>query len=218
VEQFGRTFTGIPDTDTMQSTPIAPNAAMKGSRYTVLMGSQPDQKAYATNFQGGVFTYFFLEGLQDSSKDTNRDDWVSAEEAFRYAGPKTEYYLTSRQNPRMYDGDPSHDILLAGESDTDPTPIGTISLTSTPSGATVYLDGVNKGVTPVMLTGIPSGNHQVKLTKSDYQDYTIDVIVTTGTTTYVSATLSLTPTPTARISGNRLIRRGISSRTPVWRR
>ena len=215
MEQFGRTFTGIQETSPIQSDTISPNPALKGSRYTVMMAAQSNQDSYATNVHGGVLTYYLLQGLRSSSTDTNMDDWVSAEEAFRYAAPKTVSTvssLQSTQTPRMYDGDTSHDILLAGESGQ-----GTISLTSTPSGATVYLDSVYKGVTPVMLTGIPSGDHQIRLTKSGYQDYTTNVIVTTGITKYVSPTLSLTPTPTPTTSGGRRFSRGVSTRIPVRR-
>src|SRR3989344_4321231 len=50
---------------------------------------------------------------------------------------------------------------------------GTLKVSSTPTGANVYVDGVLKGVTP--LTGYLSvtlnvGNHQLKLTKTGYND------------------------------------------------
>ncbi len=77
MEQFGRTFTGIPDTRTIQSATITPNAAIKGSRYTVLMASKSNEDSFATNIHGGVFTYYLLQGLQRSSTDTNMDEWVS---------------------------------------------------------------------------------------------------------------------------------------------
>jgi hypothetical protein len=215
IEQFGRTFTGIQDTSPIQSDTFSPNPALKGSRYTVMMAALSNQDSYATNVHGGILTYYLLQGLRSSSTDTNMDDWVSAEEAFRYAAPKAVSTASSfqyTQTPRMYDGDTSHDILLAGESGQ-----GTISLTSTPSGATVYLDSVYKGVTPVTLTGIPSGDHQIKLTLSNYQDYTTNVIVTAGTTKYITAPLSQTSGDSWGRSGGRSFSRGVSTRIPIRR-
>ncbi|KQC03989.1 MAG: hypothetical protein APR53_04245 [Methanoculleus sp. SDB] len=66
---------------------------------------------------------------------------------------------------------------------------GSISVSSSPTGATIYLDGVNKGTTPATLTGISPGTHTVKLTKSGYYDYTKTVTVVAGQTTAMSATL-----------------------------
>jgi len=220
MEQFGRTFTGIQDTSTIQSDTISPNPALKGSRYTVLMATQSsNQDSYATNIHGGVLTYYLLEGLRSSWTDTNLDDWVSAEEAFRYAAPKTVSTvssLKSTQSPRMYDGDPSHDILLAGESVTTP-----IFLTSTPSGAMVYLDGIYAGVTPVRLDVDTSGTYQIKFTKSGYQDYTTNVYVTAGTPKSLSPTLSLITSPTPSTSwgrsGSRSFSRSGSTRITIRR-
>jgi uncharacterized caspase-like protein len=52
----------------------------------------------------GIFTYYFVEGLEGSA-DINQDNWVSAEEAFEYAKPRTTLEW-SRQHPQMYDGVP----------------------------------------------------------------------------------------------------------------
>jgi len=59
-------------------------------------------------------------------------------------------------------------------------------------GATVYVDGVNQGITPTTLAEVSIGIHQIKMTKSGYQDYTTSVTVTSGTTSFVSASLSQT--------------------------
>ena len=40
------------------------------------------------------------------SCDTNRDGWVSAEEAFRYARLQILWYLSHKVHPQMYDGYP----------------------------------------------------------------------------------------------------------------
>ncbi|MCX6698413.1 MAG: PEGA domain-containing protein, partial [Methanomicrobiales archaeon] len=67
---------------------------------------------------------------------------------------------------------------------------GSINAQSTPSGATIVLDGMNKGTTPATLTGISAGSHTVVLKKNGYTDYTTSVSVIEGKTASVSATLT----------------------------
>jgi hypothetical protein len=66
---------------------------------------------------------------------------------------------------------------------------GTVSVSSTPQGARVYLDGVERGTTPVTITGVPAGIHLLRVTKSGYEDYSAGVFVRSGQTATVSITL-----------------------------
>jgi hypothetical protein len=66
---------------------------------------------------------------------------------------------------------------------------GTLSITSSPTGATVYVDGVSKGATSKTLSGVSAGTHTVRVVKSGYQEYSETVRVTAGRTTTVSASL-----------------------------
>lgn len=75
------------------------------------------------------------------------------------------------------------------------TPIyGKISVTSSPSGAVLYLDGLSKGTTPITVTSVTPGTHTVDLTLTSYQDYHTTVTVTAGQIATLTATL--TPIPT----------------------
>jgi len=94
------------------------------------------------------------------------------------------------------------------------TGTGTLFVTSYPSGADVYLDGEWKGVATfygsilddgtndaLILTSIPSGPHQLKVTKEGFPDYITRVTVTGGETTHVYVNLvqippDPNPTPT----------------------
>jgi len=68
---------------------------------------------------------------------------------------------------------------------------GAISVSSSPTGAKVYLDGSDTGqTTNCTLSNISSGNHTIKLTKEGYQDYQQSVAVSGGQTATVTATLS----------------------------
>jgi len=76
------------------------------------------------------------------------------------------------------------------------TPIqttGSISVSSSPSGANIGLDGQWWGMlrtTPDMITNVPHGHHTLELTLDGYRDWYSNVQVTPGETKYVHATLA----------------------------
>ncbi|QYZ78978.1 PEGA domain-containing protein [Methanofollis formosanus] len=72
---------------------------------------------------------------------------------------------------------------------------GSIYVTSSPSGAKVYLDGTYEGKTPRTITGISEGRHYIELEEAGYQEWTGPVTVVAGQQTYVSATLNSNPKP-----------------------
>ena len=71
--------------------------------------------------------------------------------------------------------------------------VGNISVNSTPSGATVYFDTVNKGMTPIVIENIISGSHTIVIQKAGYRNYTIPVNVMNNQTATVSANLTAAP-------------------------
>lgn len=79
---------------------------------------------------------------------------------------------------------------------------GSIIVSSDPSGANVYLDGIYKGTSPLTIDGVALGDHKIKLTRNGYTDETISIIVKTGTYEKVSKTLKLVPiaaTPSVKV-------------------
>lgn len=89
--------------------------ALDQSRRFVIASARSNQSAFETNeLNGGVFTYYLVQGLMDPSADTNGDGYVSAEEVFNYAAGRTDSYvydITERefhQNPQRVDGVPGH--------------------------------------------------------------------------------------------------------------
>ena len=68
---------------------------------------------------------------------------------------------------------------------------GTISISSAPSSANIYLDGTFKGTTPLTIPNVPIGSHTIKLTKSGYNDVSKTVTVSSGRTTTVSESLNV---------------------------
>nr|QNO51334.1 hypothetical protein HDBBLJII_00031 [Methanosarcinales archaeon ANME-1 ERB6] len=64
-----------------------------------------------------------------------------------------------------------------------------IYVASSPSGASVYLDGSYEGKTPKTITGVSAGSHTIKLSKSGYKDYTRTTSVKAGKRTIIKANL-----------------------------
>ena len=72
---------------------------------------------------------------------------------------------------------------------TPPTYYGRIIVTSQPQGAKVYLDNVYRGTTPLNLDRVTAGQHQIKLVKTGYQDWSSYISISPSRTTTVSADL-----------------------------
>ena len=76
---------------------------------------------------------------------------------------------------------------------------GSISVTSIPSGASIYLDNSYQGKTlsgnPFYIISVQPGSHAIELSLQGYQDYKTTISVTAGQTTLVSATLNRNPQP-----------------------
>jgi uncharacterized membrane protein len=67
---------------------------------------------------------------------------------------------------------------------------GNLSIYSSPLGASVLIDGVYYGVTPLNLTGIPAGSHIFRLTQSGYYDHEGTIYVIAGQTNSAFGTLN----------------------------
>ncbi|MCK9592605.1 MAG: PEGA domain-containing protein [Methanoregula sp.] len=66
---------------------------------------------------------------------------------------------------------------------------GSISVYSSPLGASILIDGRYYGTTPANLTSLPAGNHIIRLALSGYYDYEGTVYVLAGQTTHAFGTL-----------------------------
>ncbi|PKL68106.1 MAG: hypothetical protein CVV30_12275 [Methanomicrobiales archaeon HGW-Methanomicrobiales-1] len=74
-------------------------------------------------------------------------------------------------------------------TETIPLTTGNVTVYSSPSGASILIDGVYYGTTPVNLTGILPGNHILRLTQSGYFDYEGSIYVISGQTSHAFGTL-----------------------------
>lgn len=87
-----------------------------------------------------------------------------------YAGQTTTYYPVLQQSP-------------------SPRSTGTVSVTSNPSAAQVYVDGTYMGKTPMSVTLYP-GTHAFRLSLSGYNDYSANVYVTANTNQNLNAIMT----------------------------
>ncbi len=86
---------------------------------------------------------------------------------------------------------------VAVHANLNPIPVspGYISVSSSPSGAQVYIDGAYNGLTPLAHASTAAGTHTVTVRLSGYQDYTSTVDVRSATTSQAYA--SMIPGPSA---------------------
>ena len=68
--------------------------------------------------------------------------------------------------------------------------LGTIDVSSSPEGASIYVDSAYAGVTPESVGDLTEGTHKVLLSKPGYADWSKLVKVTEGDTTTVDADLT----------------------------
>jgi hypothetical protein len=71
---------------------------------------------------------------------------------------------------------------------------GTLQVSSSPTGAQVFLDNVYVGITPITVPQVTAGSHTVLLKLSQYEDWQVTAQVASGQTTPVTATLVPTTT------------------------
>jgi diacylglycerol kinase family enzyme len=94
--------------------------------------------------------------------------------AYVYAGQNTPVYASLQATPTY----------------------GSISVSSSPSGAAIYLDGSYRGTTPQVLSSVTKGSHVIELNLAGYNERSSTVSVTAGQTTYISWTLTPNAQPT----------------------
>jgi hypothetical protein len=64
---------------------------------------------------------------------------------------------------------------------------GTLQLSSSPSGAQVYLDNQYQGSTPSTITNVEPGNHTLEFRNPGYQSWSTIILVPSGTSHYYAA-------------------------------
>jgi hypothetical protein len=98
-----------------------------------------------------------------------------------YSGQSATYYPNLQQSPPA------------------PRSTGTVSVTSTPNAALIYVDGNYQGKTPLTVTLYP-GSHSFRLSLPGYKDYTASVYVTANTNQRLNAVMNTAVFGTVAVS------------------
>ena len=102
----------------------------------------------------GVSLSFFYAGYEDNGEDALAPVMIL----------KPTTVLQARKVPKA-----ATDALERLRSLYSKTPSGRIRVESNPPGAVVYIDGVLRGQTPTLVTGLWRGQHILRLTKDGYE-------------------------------------------------
>lgn len=118
--------------------------------------------------------------------------WDFAYRLDYYGGGVGYIMFASTRGIYKADGDVTFDIQFLPY-------VGSLAITSTPTGASIYVDDVYVEITPATITDLSVGSHIIKLTLSGYQDYieTVNITADQTTTVDVQLTSDITPPPPA---------------------
>lgn len=89
-------------------------------------------------------------------------------------------------------------LLLSAGCTTEAPRTGSLEITSTPAGleVQVLLDGDYRGVTPLVLSNLPAGNHSLSFVSPGYRDRGEMVTVTAGQRIQITVDYPPIPSPT----------------------
>ncbi|ACS33484.1 DUF2341 domain-containing protein [Thermococcus gammatolerans] len=79
--------------------------------------------------------------------------------------------------------------IVGNEKSTTSETSASLTVTSNPSGAKVYVNGTYRGTTPVGLV-LPPGKYSIRISKDGYREYTTTVTLSPGEHRMISATLT----------------------------
>lgn len=192
----------VVDIDRLIGEPTPPPTLAYGS--ITVTSSPPGADIYLDNVYKGLSPAVFgdipngnhvvlvkLDGYQDLSKSVTVTADNQTFHAALYQGT-TATTTTSSPGPTP----------IAGAGSPAPTTsaqapgYGSLSITTTPAGALVYVDGAMMGVTPTTIPMLAEGPHSVTLALDGYQDLKTTITINAGTTSeYITGLSKTTKTP-----------------------
>jgi hypothetical protein len=92
----------------VSSSELTSMADLAGPGRVIITGATGDQSTWeSSTLQNGVFTYFYLQALEDALNDANQNNRISAEEAFWFSRDLVDDWvyanMTEHQNPAISD-------------------------------------------------------------------------------------------------------------------
>jgi hypothetical protein len=89
-----------------------------------------------------------------------------------------------------FGGSPDYGALKSAIGTTgQPDTPGSLSVTTDPAGAVIYIDGIKQGISPATIPGITPGSHTLLMRIEGYEDLSLPVVITAGKTQYYSSAL-----------------------------
>jgi YVTN family beta-propeller protein len=184
-----------------------------GFVYNIPDSNKHTIKARATDRRGnwGVASIMVnpVAELQITSVPSGANVWLNGQET----GDTTDCLLTDVKpglhtvkltKPGCFDWEDTVTVVYKQRAKVEATlvaDVGSVQVSSSPTGATVWLDGQNTGNnTNCTISDVPTGLHTLKLTKTDYWDWQDTVTVTLGGTSARDATLTPNPYPDSLIA------------------
>lgn len=76
-----------------------------------------------------------------------------------------------------------------------PAAVGALSVTTTPAGASILIDGVERGISPATIRDLSVGSHTLLLKLEGFKDLSAPVTIIAGQTQTSTSTLFPTDTP-----------------------
>lgn len=155
-------------------------------------------------YRGSTYLDGNLDELIVEPGNSRTETWDSS--AYENPGTVTFtyklYYDAPWPDPNVLLDTETKSVTVLEKTATPPT-TASISVSSTPSGSSVYLDGTYKGTTPLTIPSVSYGSHTLKLTRSGYQDQSTVVTVSASSNSFaiiLTPAPTPTPAPTAHIS------------------
>lgn len=167
---------------TMTLTSVSPTSAKINDDVTV--------KVVGTGLSDVSHLYLYRSGYSNLSANIGTIESTYVTGTFDLTNKAEETYQVC-----VRDSVGTEKCGLSFEVTTDQ--LGTIDLSSSPSGASVYVDSTYKGTSPCIIPSLATGSHSVKLILNGYSDWSRSVKVTNGGNTTIVADLSPVVTATA---------------------
>ncbi len=152
----------------------------------------PDQSVFKVNF---------LQGLMEGYADLNKDGYVTGQELGSYLQERVVNYSDGAQNPqfgkiRNPELDKGDFVFALGKTAApapappvttakSPDSPGSLSITSKPEGAAVYVDGLREGTTPVTIADLSAGPATVRVAVKGYSEEEERVRIRSGRETRI---------------------------------
>lgn len=171
------------ESDSLGQTPVNNHPVRAGVLFVTLTksGYAPLDTIVITETDHPTTALFELQPLRssaDSSQPRAKDSLTApSENPTETPAPQPSSSLTASAAVDSPAPDsPASAPSSATDSSAEPSPLpepttGQIRVTSTPSPATVWLDGQYRGTTPVTLSDLSPGEHRLSVQKSGYNPY-----------------------------------------------